>query len=156
MNTAPKRKPAHTSLGKCAPTKFRVRATKTPSARNGYRKLGVTQKRTIQNTPGVFHVEDQIFGNKENLTAEGHLHFHPDVRLKIDDNSIIINEDLYLHISGATEIKLDEYQYAGAFNKLRPAKKINYQFSNKSGLFFREANKNTSNEVPCLASMPFA
>ena len=104
------------------------------ASHNGYRKLGITHQRTFEFTSGIFQVDDALFGNKENRRAEGNLHFHPDVQLKINNSRISINKELDLHIAGASEIRLEEYQFAEAFNKLRPSKKIIYQFTNKAKL----------------------
>lgn len=108
--------------------------TELVASHNGYRKLGITHKRSFQFNSGVFRVEDQLMGNTENHPAEGHLHFHPDVDIEVNEHSILINENLKLEFSGINELQVEEYQFAEAFNKLQPAKKIIYKFTDKAEL----------------------
>lgn len=114
--------------------------TELVASHNGYRNLGVTHKRSIQYTSGIFRVEDQLLGNIENLPAEGHLHFHPDVDIQINKQTILINENLKLEFSGINDLQVEEYQFAEAFNKLQPAKKIIYRFTDKAELLCQVAN----------------
>ncbi|TBW30127.1 alginate lyase family protein [Gramella sp. KN1008] len=114
--------------------------TELVASHNGYRNLGVTHKRSIQYTSGIFRVEDQLLGNIENLPAEGHLHFHPDVDIQINKQTILINENLKLEFSGINDLQVEEYQFAEAFNKLQPAKKIIYRFTHKAELLCQVAN----------------
>ncbi|UZH54643.1 alginate lyase family protein [Salinimicrobium tongyeongense] len=122
------------------------------ASHNGYRKCGITHKRSFNFASGELEIKDDLQGKAKNTKAEGHLHFHPDVQLEIIDNRIIINENIHLKISGATEIRLEEYQFAAGLNKLQTATKLVYQFNNKATIFFH-ATSATVNAATAAQSL---
>ena len=103
---------------------------------NGYRKLGIEHQRSFVLSSGAFEITDMLKGKTEDLLVVGHLHFHPGIQPEILNDKIILGEELQLKISGAKEIRIEDYQFAEAFNRLIPAKKIEYTFTNKAELVF--------------------
>lgn len=98
---------------------------------NGYRKLGITHERTFQRREDDFQISDGINGSVE-VAAKGHLHLHPNAQFYLNGNSIIINDNLQILFSNSSEIEVEEYMYAEAFNTLKPAKKLVYKFNKSS------------------------
>jgi len=121
---------------------FNETATLIEASHNGYRKLGFTHGRIFSIEENTFRIEDKILqdGNKS-CKANGYLHFHPDTIIEIKGNSISINEELRLEISGADQIELGDYKFAEGFNKIKAAKKLVYTFKHKVILEFHSASE---------------
>lgn len=101
---------------------------------DGYRKFGVEHKRSFAKETNSFQVVDFLDGNLKAKRIEGHLHFHPEVKLAIKGNRVLMNSDLELRFSDIKEIKIADYQFAEGFNKLKASKKIIYRFQSKATL----------------------
>jgi len=116
-------------------------ATLIKASHNGYRRLGFTHERVFSIKENAFRVEEKIIQNgNKSCEANGYLHFHPDTVIEIMGNSISINEELKLEISGADQIELVDYKFAEGFNKLKSAKKLVYTFKHKAILEFHAAS----------------
>lgn len=105
---------------------------------NGYRRLGITHQRYFQLTSAQFKITDRVLGKVENAEVKGHLHLHPDVNIRKNKNSITIDNNLKLEFTGINNLEVKEYDFAVGFNKLKPAKKLEYTFSDKVQLIFHE------------------
>lgn len=89
----------------------------------GYKGLKIIHQRTIKALSKGFSIEDEIMGNEE-IESMFSLHFHPNCILELKDNFIKVNHDIQMEFTGLKNIQILDYQYAGGFNKLQPAKKI--------------------------------
>ena len=106
------------------------------ASHNGYVKHGIVHKRSFSKTENCFEVIDDIIG-ETNREVKGHLHFHPDVVIKISGRKILLNNDLQIKFSETAKLEIQEYKYASAFNKLIPAKKLVYKFKNEAKFFIK-------------------
>lgn len=104
---------------------------------NGYRKMGLIHHRSFQKMASGFMVEDRLEGKNGEKEAVGHLHFHPDVSVEIDKNTIIINKDLRVELSGIDNLIAKEYKFAEGYNLLKAATKVEYTFKTKAELFLK-------------------
>jgi uncharacterized heparinase superfamily protein len=104
------------------------------ASHNGYRNLGVTHSRSFKHDKKCLYVIDFIKGKKAKDTAEGHLHFHPEVKLKLEGHNLKINEELIISFSGTEDLKLIEYKFAKGYNKLLPAQQLVYTFEEQAAL----------------------
>ena len=100
---------------------------------NGYRKLGLTHRRKFSLQNEIFKIKDYVLAeSSQNFEAKGHLHFHPDVQIKISGNNIFLNNDLHIEFSENTKLEILDYKFAEGFNKLIAAKKLVYSFKNQA------------------------
>jgi len=87
---------------------------------------------------GVFHQREFIFGEsnitiKDRLTGEkvkkavARLHFHPNVKVRIVNDLLIVNEKIKIRFN-VPKVQIRDYSYAPEFNKLLPAKVAEVQF----------------------------
>jgi hypothetical protein len=65
-------------------------------------------------------ISDKLEG-KEFEEAAAFLHFHPEIRIERMDVNSFRAGPLYIQVAGLDSVRVDEYQYAEGFNKLRPA-----------------------------------
>lgn len=72
-------------------------------------------------------IVDKIGGGKN---AVARIHFHPEVKLSIFDNKIIVDQ-LEISIEGAIHLELTNYQYGVGFNKRIDAKCLEVKFQNQ-------------------------
>lgn len=107
-------------------------SNKIEASHNGYRHLGITHTRGFENDDESFFFKDLIKQKKDKKTAEGHLHFHPEVALKLERQKLKINDELFISFSGIKDLKLIDYQFAEGYNKLISAQKLVYQFEEKA------------------------
>lgn len=106
------------------------------ASHNGYRSLNAMHRRSFQRKKNTFAVEDEVI-SKNKVTPQGHLHFHPQVKVEQTASGVILNDELRLEITGASSIFLQEYQFAEGYNKLLSAKKVIYEFENNARIEIR-------------------
>ena len=106
---------------------------------NGYIKLGLIHTRMFSKTKNIFKIEDHL-GFEKNKNLCSNLHFHPDVKPRIEDNFIFIS-DLKIKMVGYINPKLIEYNYPLGFNKYKRATKLISLVNSSSSLEFLN-NKN--------------
>ena len=95
---------------------------------NGYQYLGIRHQRAIQILSSSIQVKDEMFGDKNNLALEGHLHFHPDRKVSIDQNLIFVDEVLFIRFLSPAQLKLLSYEFSEGFNHLSTSVKLIYSF----------------------------
>lgn len=103
---------------------------------NGYRALGVIHRRRFSKTTSSISIEDEVIG-EATVAAHGHVHFHPDVKVKVTKTRFIINDLLELQIGGATNLSLEDYLFAEGFNKLKAGKKLVYKIEGETKITFQ-------------------
>jgi len=102
------------------------------ASHNGYRKIGLTHRRTLSMQDGVFIIHDEVISKKKTAyLAEGHLHFHPNCRVEKVQGGILLNDNVLIHFKGQDTIEIKNYQFAAGFNQLVVATKCIYTFKNK-------------------------
>lgn len=98
---------------------------------DGYRELGITHIRKFEMQDGIFKVTDTLEGNKSRSSVNmGHLHFHPSVRLKINEDTIYLDDELEIVFTGVKSLEILNYEFAVNFNNLIASKKVIYFFEN--------------------------
>jgi hypothetical protein len=97
---------------------------------DGYRNFGVIHKRSVEIIPDGIMIKDSIKGSKISQLIEGHLHFHPDRIVTIQENSILVDGKHFIEFGGQLELQMEDYHYCLGYNQLTNAKKILYRFSN--------------------------
>ena len=65
--------------------------------------------------------------SQNNYRCYSYLHFHPDVKVQLKDNAVIVN-NVSVIIKKADNIEIQIYNYAPEFNKLVPSRKVVSQF----------------------------
>jgi uncharacterized heparinase superfamily protein len=79
--------------------------------------------------------------NIENI-AESFLHFHPDVSLKVEANSIFVSKAdqnlLRIDCDCEADISISDYQYAEGFNNLRKSKKVKFTYKGSGEFEFKQ------------------
>ena len=101
------------------------------ASHNGYSNQGIIHHRKFQLEDEQFEVADFLESRTKNYEARGHFHFHPDVKIELLDNKIIVNSELKFELAGAQDLKLVDYQFAEGYNNLRPAKKVILYYFNR-------------------------
>jgi hypothetical protein len=96
---------------------------------NGYRYKNVTHTRSISQNRDGFLITDLLTGKTNNNGVLGHLHFHPDRTVKIDQETVFVDGEPCIVFSNNPVIQILEYNYCLGYNKLKPAKKITYKIN---------------------------
>lgn len=110
-------------VGKRAVTTILSESNHTVTAsHNGYRNLKTQHKRSFTLNAEGIQITDEVVGVKNSHRVNGYLHFHPDCQVKIyGSDSIIVNNDIAVTISGCGELHLETYHFAAGFNKRKSA-----------------------------------
>lgn len=99
---------------------------------NGYRQFGIIHQRKFEISSKNIQITDQIIGDLVKNKIEGMLHFHPECKVSIQQENVIINDDLQLIFPKDTQLSLTDYEFAVGFNQRTQAKKIIYKMSNSN------------------------
>lgn len=94
---------------------------------NGYNRLGVSIERTI-----LFNEKIQIIdkcSGECKYPKIFNLHFHPDIILKLNENSILVNDELIFDFTGSKKIEIIDYEYCFGYNLFKKAKKVQITFN---------------------------
>jgi uncharacterized heparinase superfamily protein len=102
---------------------------------DGYRKLGIIHEREFSHDAVSFSFCDRLLGNKD-LTAVSRFHFHPEIDLNIEGNTITFPGG-HLRLDNITDLRISEYLYAPGFNILIPGKVIEANFSDNMKAVFQ-------------------
>ncbi len=103
---------------------------------DGYRNLGIIHERSAHISPAGFVIRDTMKGATKNRRIEGHLHFHPDRLVTIQNSSIIVDGKHFIDFRGQFQLHMEDYQYCLGFNQLTPGKKIVYEFTTEVTMLF--------------------
>lgn len=91
---------------------------------NGFGKLGV-HKRRFSISNDSFEISDEI--STDNL-ATSYLHFAPNVKIISYDNDVISTSMGTIHITGASEMKIEKCLVSNEYNKLETTQKVIIRF----------------------------
>lgn len=95
---------------------------------DGYQYLGIRHQRAIQVLSSSIQVNDEMLGDMNTLALEGHLHFHPDRKVSIDQNLIFVDEVLFIRFVSPAHLKLEDYEFCEGFNRFSTSVKLIYSF----------------------------
>lgn len=98
------------------------------ASHDGYKNLGVRHIRTFNKTNNCITISDEIQGTTNKKKIEGHLHFHPNIKIELFENKLRLNNQLEIIFTGINQILIVDYKLAIGFNKLILSKKIIYTF----------------------------
>ncbi len=123
---------------------------------NGYRKIGATHRREFRFS------EDEILIADDISSASSHkcrvfLHFHPDVEVVLRGKEIAANGTRIV-LQGASNVEVQNYQYAPEFNRLIPARVAVVEFLGKLKVFIypqitQKAGRRGGQEAESLESI---
>ncbi len=114
------------------------------ASHDGYSGQSIIHHRKFQ-IGEQFEVTDLLESRAKNYEATGHLHFHPDVKIELLDNKIIVNSELKFELTGTQDLELMDYQFAEGYNNLRLAKKVSYKISTEAKLIIKPEKIHTTN-----------
>jgi hypothetical protein len=115
--------------------KFYIKAS-----HDGYRKYGLTHSRIFNLLNNKFIIKDIIDSNKNDNFIESFLHFHPDCEVSIIDNTIRVNDEIIIYLTGYSKLRIEEYKFPLGFNECIISKKIVFQVSMQSKLEIQYEN----------------
>ncbi len=92
---------------------------------DGFKSEGVFHERKWQWSDEKLEMYDLLSGNSKTATA--YLHFHPDQKVRLSENTISTAE-ITIRFEGAQTIDLVTYEFAIGFNKLRTSVKAKVAF----------------------------
>jgi uncharacterized heparinase superfamily protein len=99
---------------------------------DGFNKYKLICSRTVKLSESGFVIFDTLRGGgislNKKITAVSKLHFHPDRAVKVDGNTIIVDQNVRIVIEGNSAIHKSHYEYAPEFNVLIPATVIDLYF----------------------------
>lgn len=91
---------------------------------------------------GGVRITDHLKGKYSDKSIRGFIHFHPEVSCKVEGNKWIINEEYALGVTNVESIRLESYQFADGFNRLREARRIVYKVvDNTSSIYISKMEK---------------
>lgn len=103
-------------------TKDRITAT-----HDGFRRSGGRHTRTFRVEEQAIVIEDGVKFAGKKLPARAYLHFHPDVKMEVQDQRVL-TEVAVLEFENALKIETSTYFYAPEFNKTIPATMLTIWF----------------------------
>lgn len=96
---------------------------------NGFKKLNITHSREFKTYKNEIIIFDSL-SKKTNLSNRAFFHLHPSIKyINIDDNLVNINKTINLYFVGASDIRIENYNYAIGFNKTKKSKRIVIYFN---------------------------
>ncbi|MEE9338412.1 MAG: alginate lyase family protein [Methylococcaceae bacterium] len=97
---------------------------------DGYKKrIGALHQREFIFSDDSIRIIDNIF-SKKNHDAIARLHFHPDVKIKIVDDVVFVNDIQIKQKNQHQRFKTTNYHYSPEFNKQLPAIVLEIPFNN--------------------------
>jgi hypothetical protein len=114
-------------VGKRAKIKI-MRDTNTilEAEHNGYKPN--THKRQFNFNQQDFSIIDTLSNSK--TVAQSFMHFHPDREIKLDNNSIIVDDSYTVKLNNSLQVKLEIYNYPLGYNKYISSQKVVIDFKN--------------------------
>lgn len=99
------------------------------ASHDGYKsQFGIVHHRKFGFESSRLVIKDTLSGSKA-AQAIASFHIHPDVKVHVHDDRIVLNEHTVIRFDGADEVKQETYQYAVGFNQLRPAAVLRVSFT---------------------------
>ena len=95
---------------------------------SGFTATGIMHKRLWLCLEDKVIITDMILENRK-MQSKAYLHFHPDVEVDFTE-TIIKGRDFTIKLKSHDELKLEDYDFAEGFNRLRKAKVAVISFSN--------------------------
>lgn len=104
---------------------------------DGYSESQETiHQRTFSFSNDSIVINDRLVGKKK-IVGECHLHFHPDISVRLEDNKIILDESICVYLQDHHEVMLCNYQFPLGFNLLRQSLKCVIQFEDSMRIAIR-------------------
>ncbi len=103
-------------------TESSIRAT-----HDGYWRSGGKHVRAFRFKNEAITIEDKVVFNKKRLPTKAYLHFHPDVKIEVQ-NQRVLTELAVIAFDNALKIEISTYFYAPEFNKTAPAAMLTIWF----------------------------
>jgi hypothetical protein len=97
------------------------------ASHDGYSRFGIIHQRSFSFSDKQIYIKD--FVNKESK-SEAFFHFHPQVKIKVENNSITGNFGS-INFNGCTSIQLKIFKFAEAFNKTTDSQVVSVEFIQK-------------------------
>jgi uncharacterized heparinase superfamily protein len=95
---------------------------------NGYFESQETlHQRTFSFSSDSIVISDHLLGRKD-IMGENHLHFHPDIRVRLEDGKIILDESICIYLQNHHELILSDYQFPLGFNRFSQSIRCIIQF----------------------------
>ncbi|MEX2336399.1 MAG: alginate lyase family protein [Fulvivirga sp.] len=99
---------------------------------DGYKRTaGVNHKRAFKFETNSITITDEIVGGKKSIKAVAYFHLHPDVKVKENENGILLNNGLSCNFRGNDQLSVEEYDCAMGFNQLVKSRVIKVHFFEK-------------------------
>lgn len=95
----------------------------------GYARIGASHRRRFEFNDQEIRITD-IVDLKKPHDCTAFLHFHPEVRVQLDQGSLLA-DGCRIICADAERIELQDYEYAPEFNRLIPAKMAVIRFKGK-------------------------
>jgi len=92
----------------------------------GYRRINVEHQRTFMISDDALKIIDKLI-SKQCIEGVFHLHFHPSVQFKVNDNTII-GRDFRIDFENVDSLVIEEYEFAPEFNRTFSARKAKALF----------------------------
>lgn len=104
-------------------------ATILAASHNGYKsQFGIVHQRKFRFEAARLIIHDTLSGNKA-AQAVASFHIHPDVKVHVHDDRIVLNEHTMIRFDGAEKVTQETYQYAAGFNHTLPATVLRVSFA---------------------------
>jgi uncharacterized heparinase superfamily protein len=99
------------------------------AAHDGYKKDGFIHQRVWLWRGDELTIRDTITGDSTPGCA-AYFHFHPTLKIKIENETIMIGSSLTLQCNGHSSLEIENYDYSVGFNLRQPAKVLKVNFTN--------------------------
>ncbi|WP_282774809.1 alginate lyase family protein [Phaeodactylibacter xiamenensis] len=93
-----------------------------------YQKIKALHTRIFNFQENRIVIEDKLNGHEQGIA---NFHLHPNIMPIIKNSKVVLSPLISMQFEGTDNIRLDQYEYAEAFNKRQPAPKLVVNFSQK-------------------------
>ena len=110
---------------------FKEKKNKITATHDGYKRIGALHSRRFEKLNQKLIVED-IIESKKSHQIESFLHFHPDCRVSIEKNKLMVDSDITIVFRNYKSLTLEEYDFSAGYNQTKKAYKIRASVERKS------------------------
>ena len=95
------------------------------ASHDGYkRQFGVMHRRSFTFEQDQVTISDSLIPNKHNTLAKAYFHFYPDQNIRMEGNSIYVDDVKRIFFEKTRRISIENYQYALEYNTYKTGKVV--------------------------------
>ena len=110
------------------------------ASHDGYKNIDTIHNRKFSLNKNRFMINDNLKFEKNNFPIESNLHFHPNCKVKLQHNTIIVDDKILINLVGYSSIEIISYKFPIGFNKTVNSNKIKAIVAKESSIEIKYEN----------------